>query len=85
MLTFLPLTEIEEMEKAMQGGQYQPNSAQRRLAEEVTRMVHGETGLQQALKATQVRLTTPDGPFTPPPPPPGGRGSWAPLPAGQKT
>ncbi|KAK9865815.1 hypothetical protein WJX84_008773 [Apatococcus fuscideae] len=53
MLTFLPLTEIEEMEKAMQGGQYQPNSAQRRLAEEVTRMVHGETGLQQALKATQ--------------------------------
>lgn len=31
-----------------------PNTAQRRLAEEVTRFVHGEEGLQQAIKATQV-------------------------------
>lgn len=29
------------------------NAAQRRLAEEVTRFVHGEEGLQQALKATE--------------------------------
>lgn len=31
---------------------YEPNTAQRRLAEEVTRFVHGEEGLQQAVKAT---------------------------------
>ncbi len=34
---------------------YVPNTAQRRLAEEVTRFVHGEEGLAQALKATEVR------------------------------
>ena len=33
---------------------YVPNTVQRRLAEEVTRFVHGEEGLQQALKATEV-------------------------------
>jgi hypothetical protein len=33
---------------------YVPNTAQRLLAAEVTRFVHGEEGLQQALKATQV-------------------------------
>ncbi|MGE5196035.1 MAG: S4 domain-containing protein, partial [Anaerolineae bacterium] len=31
---------------------YIPNTAQRRLAEEVTRLVHGEAGLQTALKVT---------------------------------
>ena len=34
---------------------YVPNTAQRRLAEEVTRFVHGPEGLQQALNATEVR------------------------------
>lgn len=34
---------------------YEPNAAQRRLAEEVTRFVHGEEGLEQARKATEVR------------------------------
>ena len=38
----------------LQGEGYVPNTAQRRLAEEVTRFVHGEEGLQQAIKATQV-------------------------------
>lgn len=33
---------------------YTPNTAQRRLAEEVTRFVHGEEGLRQALAATEV-------------------------------
>ena len=33
---------------------YVPNTAQRLLAQEVTRFVHGEEGLQQALKATEV-------------------------------
>ncbi|KAL5710981.1 tyrosine--tRNA ligase [Ranunculus cassubicifolius] len=32
---------------------YVPNSAQKRLAEEVTRFVHGEEGLLEALKATE--------------------------------
>lgn len=32
---------------------YSPNDAQRRLAEEVTRFVHGEEGLQQAIRATE--------------------------------
>lgn len=47
MLTFLPLAEIEALEAAMQQPGYAPNTAQRRLAEEVTRFVHGEEGLQQ--------------------------------------
>ncbi len=37
----------------MQQSDYVANTAQRRLAEEVTRFVHGEEGLQQALKATE--------------------------------
>lgn len=37
------------------GGGSQAGLAQRRLAEEVTRFVHGEEGLQQALAATAVR------------------------------
>lgn len=55
MLTFLSLDEISLIEKDMQGnsGGYVPNTAQRRLAEEVTRFVHGAEGLQEALNATQ--------------------------------
>ncbi|KAI3426284.1 hypothetical protein D9Q98_008657 [Chlorella vulgaris] len=53
MLTFLPLEEVASIETAMQAPGYAANTAQRRLAEEVTRFVHGEQGLQQALKATQ--------------------------------
>lgn len=52
MLTFLPLDEIDEIETAMATAGYLPNTAQRRLAEEVTRFVHGEEGVAQALKAT---------------------------------
>ena len=37
----------------MQSPGYVANTAQRRLAEEVTRFVHGEEGLRQALKATE--------------------------------
>ena len=32
---------------------YVPNTAQKKLAEEVTRFVHGEAGLAQALEATE--------------------------------
>lgn len=53
MLTFVPLEEIEALEASMQSEGYVANTVQRRLAEEVTRFVHGEDGLQQAIKATQ--------------------------------
>ncbi|EFN56179.1 hypothetical protein CHLNCDRAFT_48743 [Chlorella variabilis] len=53
MLTFLPLEEIEALGASMQSPGYVANTAQRRLAEEVTRFVHGEEGLRQALKATE--------------------------------
>lgn len=51
-LTFLSLEEICDIEMAMAKPDYVPNSAQRKLAEEVTRFVHGENGLEEALKAT---------------------------------
>lgn len=53
MLTFLPLDEISTLEQAMSKPEYVPNTAQRCLAEAVTRFVHGEEGLAQALKATE--------------------------------
>ncbi len=53
MLTFLEMDEIRRIEQAMLQPGYAPNSAQKRLAEEVTRFVHGEEGLQAALKVTQ--------------------------------
>ena len=54
MLTFLPLGDIAALESAMSQPGYAPNTAQRLLAEEGTRFVHGQPGLQQALSATQV-------------------------------
>ncbi len=49
MLTFLEMEEIREIE----AGMHVPNSAQKRLAEEVTRFVHGEEGLAAAQKVTE--------------------------------
>lgn len=47
MLTFLPLERIEGLRAGVEGGEgYVPNTAQTLLAEEVTRFVHGEEGLQ---------------------------------------
>ena len=51
MLTFMSMDEIEGYETAMKEEGYKPNTAQQRLAEEVTRFVHGEEGLAQAQKA----------------------------------
>lgn len=54
-LTFLPLADIEALERKAEGGAaagYAPNDAQRVLAAEVTRFVHGDAGLAQALAAT---------------------------------
>lgn len=52
MLTFVPVEEIEALEESMKRPDYIPNTAQRLLAEEVTRFVHGDEGVQQALNAT---------------------------------
>jgi len=49
MLTFLDLDEIREIE----AGMHVPNSAQKRLAQEVTRFVHGEAGLVAAEQVTE--------------------------------
>lgn len=46
MLTFLPLEQIAELETRMENGESEANAAQRLLAEEVTRFVHGEEGVQ---------------------------------------
>ncbi len=53
IFTFLPEERIQELEKAVQEAP-EKREAQKVLAEEVTRAVHGEAGLQQALKATEV-------------------------------
>lgn len=53
MLTFLELDEIREIEMEMQRKDYTPNTAQARLAEEVTRLVHGEKGVEEAKRVTE--------------------------------
>ncbi|CAL1386011.1 unnamed protein product [Linum trigynum] len=53
MLTFLDMKVVDEMELQMQSPGYLPNTAQKLLAEEVTRFVHGEEGLREAIKATE--------------------------------
>jgi tyrosyl-tRNA synthetase len=53
MLTFMDMAEVRRYEKAMQQSDYVPNSAQKKLAEELTRLIHNEEGLQSALRATE--------------------------------
>lgn len=53
LLTFMDMDEIRRYEAEMAGPDYTPNSAQKRLAEEVTRIVHGPEGLATALRVTQ--------------------------------
>lgn len=53
MLTFLDLSEIEAIEKQMRSPDYVPNTAQKRLAEEVVLFVHGKEGVASALRATE--------------------------------
>ena len=52
MLTFLPVEEIEKLQKEMTSDQYETNKAQKLLASEVTRFIHGEEGLKSALEVT---------------------------------
>ncbi len=52
-LTFMDLEEISDLERCMKETSYIPNTAQKRLADEVTRLVHGEDGLARALRITE--------------------------------
>lgn len=51
-LTFMPIDEIDAIGEEMKEPGYRANSAQKRLAEEVTRIVHGDEGVSSALAAT---------------------------------
>lgn len=51
-LTFLSLNEIASIETSMKEPSYVPNTAQKKLAEEIVRFVHGDQGVESALKAT---------------------------------
>ncbi len=53
IFTFLPLTEISKLEQEVKNAP-ENRVAQKKLAEEVTRIVHGEHGLQVALRASAV-------------------------------
>ncbi len=53
MLSFLELSEIEKIEESMKSKEYLPNTAQKRLAEEVVLFVHGQKGLDAALRVTK--------------------------------
>lgn len=55
-LTFVDLEEINHLERSMALPSYIPNTAQKLLADEVTRLVHGEDGLARALKVTSHAL-----------------------------
>jgi tyrosyl-tRNA synthetase len=53
MLTFMEMDEIRRYEKQMHDPNYVPRTAQKRLAEEVTRLVHGPEALQTAIRVTE--------------------------------
>lgn len=55
-LTFVPLEQINQYEEGIRNQTLAPNVAQKCLAEEVTRFVHGEEGLAIALKVTAAAL-----------------------------
>jgi len=51
MLTFVPVEEIEEMEKTMEGAEF--NKAKELLAYELTKLVHGEEEADKALETSK--------------------------------
>lgn len=53
MLTMMEMSEIRKWEKALDEPTYVPNSAQKRLAEELVTLLHGPEALQSALRATE--------------------------------
>lgn len=52
-LTFLDMGKIARIEEQMKAPDYESNTAQKILASEVTRFVHGEAGLDAALRVTE--------------------------------
>ena len=54
LLTFMELEEIEEFDTKLKNNSLSPNEGQKRLAEEITRFVHGDDGLKAALDVTKV-------------------------------
>ncbi|MGN0553444.1 MAG: tyrosine--tRNA ligase, partial [Oscillospiraceae bacterium] len=55
MLTFVPIEQIEEMEKTMEGAEL--NKAKELLAYELTKLVHGEEEAEKALAAAKAIFT----------------------------
>lgn len=53
MLTFMEMSEIRRYEKMMGESDYTPRTAQKRLAEEITRLIHGAEGLKVAIQVTE--------------------------------
>lgn len=53
MLTFMDMEEIRRYEKQMQDAHYIPRTAQKRLAEELTRLIHGPEALKTAIRVTE--------------------------------
>lgn len=53
MLTFMDMSEIRRYEKMMGDADYTPRTAQKRLAEEITQLIHGEEGLKTAIQVTE--------------------------------
>lgn len=53
MLTFMEMSEIRRYEELMKSADYIPRTAQKKLAEEVTRLVHGEEALKTAIRVTE--------------------------------
>ncbi len=52
-LTFLDILEIQKIEKSMSSADYVPNTAQKILATEVTKFVHGEDGMKIAMDVSK--------------------------------
>lgn len=53
MLTFMEMSEIRHYQDWMKQRDYPLRAAQKKLAEEVTRLVHGQKGLDTAIKITE--------------------------------
>lgn len=65
MVTFVDLEEIARIEASMKRSDYVPNTAQKRLAEEITKIVHGEEGVVAALRATEAAAPGKSGDINP--------------------
>jgi len=53
LLTFMDMDEVRHYESMMQKSDYVANTAQKKLAEEITKIVHGDEGFDVAIKVTK--------------------------------